>query len=184
MQTFQKGHVQLRGACQVCHETQEESETVTTFLIALRAIDGNCAFGVSLNERLRDQLAIGINNDAWQQDLFRLYPTAEATLQQVSLEASALILEQASTQQQQIRSMAKVDQAAETQGVHRMKETRPSLSKCQVPHNKKELDGTMDCIRCGRSRHTVWDTKKVTFRIVSTPYVRLYSFELRWYTRS
>ena len=130
---------------------RKESETVTKFLIALRAIAGNCAFGASLNERLRDQLAIGINNDAWQQDLFRLHPTAEATLQQV--EASALILEQASTQQQQIRSMAKVDQAAETQGVHRMKETRPSSSKRQVPYNKKELDGTVDCIRCGHSRH-------------------------------
>lgn len=34
-----------------------------------------------------------------------------------------------------------------------MKEARPSSSKCQVPHNKKKLDGTVDCIGCGHSRH-------------------------------
>ena len=46
----------------LCH--RKEEETVTQFLISLRAIAGKCAFGQSLDERLRDQLVIGISNDS------------------------------------------------------------------------------------------------------------------------
>ena len=91
---------------------RKEGETVTQFVMALRAIAGNCASGGSLNERLRDQLVIGISNDAWQQELFRVHTTNDATLQQV--ETTALVLEQASTQQQRIREMAHREQAADT----------------------------------------------------------------------
>ena len=94
----------------LCH--WKEEETVTQFLISLRAIAGKCAFGQSLDERLRDQLVIGINNDSWQQEIFRLHPTNDATLQQI--EQSALIVEQAFTQQQQIRSMTKFKQETTT----------------------------------------------------------------------
>ena len=62
---------------------RKDGETVTQFLSALRAIAGNCGYGNSLNERLRDQLVLGINNDAWQQELLRLHTTNDATIQQV-----------------------------------------------------------------------------------------------------
>ena len=82
---------------------RKKGETVSQFLIALRAIAGNCDFGASLDERLRDQLAIGINNDYWQRELFRIHTTNEGTLQQV--EASALVQEQAHNQQQKIQGL-------------------------------------------------------------------------------
>ena len=59
---------------------RKDGETVTQFLSALWAIAGNCSYGNSLNERLRDQLVLGINNDAWQQEIFRLHTI---TIQQV-----------------------------------------------------------------------------------------------------
>ena len=91
---------------------RKEEETVTQFLISLRAIAGKCTFGQSLDERLRDQLVIGISNDSWQEEMFRLHPKNDATLQQV--EQSALIVEQAFTQQQQIRAMTKSELKQET----------------------------------------------------------------------
>lgn len=110
--------------------------------MALRAIAGNCAFGGSLNERLRDQLVIGISNDAWQQELFRVHTTNDATLQQV--ETTALVLEQASTQQQRIREMAHGEQAADTNTCKVA--TRP-LRK----HGKQKKQGILGC----RKVHTV-----------------------------
>ena len=82
---------------------RKEEETITKFVIALQAIVGNCAFGISLNECLRDQLVIGISNDLWQQELFRVHTTNDVMLQQV--ERTALILEQTSMQQQRAREM-------------------------------------------------------------------------------
>jgi len=67
---------------------------VTRFINALCSLAGNCDFGTLLEERLRDQLLIGINNDAWQKEVFRLHSTIASTLVQV--EATALVLEQAS----------------------------------------------------------------------------------------
>ena len=62
---------------------RKEEETVTQFINALRALAGNCDFGASLAERLRDQLVIGLNNDVWQKEIFRLHPTNESTLAQI-----------------------------------------------------------------------------------------------------
>jgi hypothetical protein len=80
------------------HRIRRDGETITQFLNALRALAGNCDFGASLAERLRDLLVIGIANDAWQKEIFRLHPTNASTLAQV--EATALVLEQAQMQQQ------------------------------------------------------------------------------------
>jgi transposase InsO family protein len=88
-----------------CQRHRKEGESVTQFLNALRALAGNCDFGGSLTERLRDQLFLGINNDSWQRELFRLHPTNAATLAQV--EATALVLEQAAVQQQRIHILTK-----------------------------------------------------------------------------
>ncbi len=84
---------------------RKDSETVTQFINALRALAGHCEFGASLDERLRDQLIIGVANDTWQKEIFRLHPTNASTLAQV--EATVLVLEQASQQQQRLHGLAK-----------------------------------------------------------------------------
>jgi hypothetical protein len=76
-----------------------------TLLNALRAPAKNCDFGASLAERLRDQLVIGIANDAWQ-EIFRLHPTNASTLAQV--EATA----QAQMQQQRLHHLTRGSNAA------------------------------------------------------------------------
>ena len=78
------------------HRHRRDGETVTQFVNSLRSMAGDCDFGASLAERLRDQLVIGINNDYWQKELSRLHPTNASTL--ANVEASALILEKASIQ--------------------------------------------------------------------------------------
>ena len=130
---------------------RKEGETVTQFIIALRAIAGSCAFGASLNERLRDQLVIGISNDSWQQELFRTHTTNDATLQQV--ETTALILEQAATQQQRIREMARGEQPTETN----TRKVTTRLRGKQEKHIKQsvlELKKGSDCLKCGRRKHS------------------------------
>ena len=97
-----------------------------------------------MSERLRDQLIIGINNDAWQQELFRRHTTNEATLQQV--EETALVLEQASIQQQQLQGMAKGDGITKSE-VCRVKKVE------EGNRTQKKLQRGMDCFRCGHPRH-------------------------------
>eukprot|EP00731_Ephydatia_muelleri_P010462 Em0005g1048a len=104
---------------------------------------------VNSYRQLIDQLAIGINNDAWQKELFRLHTTNDATLQQV--EASVLILEQASTQQESIRQMAAPQEKGSE--VHRLREARKQIPQFQRKSEHRELDASRDCVRCGYSRH-------------------------------
>lgn len=122
---------------------RKEKETVTQFLIALRAIAGNCEFGASLLEWLRDQLAIGINNDAWQKELFQHHTTNK------QVEATALILEQASTQQESIWQMAAPQEKGSE--VHRLREARKPTTHFQRKSEHRELDVGRDCVRCGYS---------------------------------
>eukprot|EP00731_Ephydatia_muelleri_P007324 Em0003g1572a len=135
---------------------RKEGETVSQFIIALRAIAGNCSFGSSLEERLRDQLAIGINNDDWQRELFRIHTTNEATLQQV--EASALVLEQAHNQQHKIQALGKDNTGTES-GIRRVKglqETAPHARgsmRNTSGFTPKELEEGRDCLRCGFPKH-------------------------------
>eukprot|EP00731_Ephydatia_muelleri_P006604 Em0003g852a len=135
---------------------RKEGETVSQFVIALCAIAGNCSFGQSLEERLRDQLAIGINNDYWQRELFRIHTTNEATLQQV--EASALVLEQAHNQQHKIQALGKDNTGTES-GIRRVKglqETAPHARgsmRNTSGFTPKELEEGRDCLRCGFPKH-------------------------------
>lgn len=62
----------------------------------LRALAGHCEFGNTLDERLRDQLVIGINNMSWQQELIKTHPKNSAKLADVL--STARNLEQAEIQ--------------------------------------------------------------------------------------
>ena len=89
-----------------------------------------------MSERLRDQPIIGINNNAWQQELLRRHTTNEATLRQV--EETALVLE--------LQGIAKGDGIAKSEvcRVKKFEEGNRTL---------KKLQRGMDCFRCGRPRH-------------------------------
>ncbi|KAL5516393.1 hypothetical protein EMCRGX_G001699 [Ephydatia muelleri] len=140
----------LKGVCffaervKFASRVRGNDEKIAQFLNSLKAIAGHCRFGDSLSERLRDQLIIGINNDAWQQELFRRHTTNEATLQQV--EETALVLEQASIQQQQSQGMAKGDGITKSE-VCRVKKVE------EGNRTQKKLQRGMDCFRCEHPRH-------------------------------
>ncbi|CAH1106968.1 unnamed protein product [Psylliodes chrysocephalus] len=69
--------------CRVCLRWRREDETNTQFMTALRGLAGLCEFGGNLNERLRDQLVIGVNNAEWQQEIILNYTTNQASLKNV-----------------------------------------------------------------------------------------------------
>lgn len=101
-------------------------------------------------------MAIGINNDYWQRELFWIHTTNEATLQEV--EASALVLEQAYNQQQKIEALGKNDTGTES-GIRRVKEIQESTPHARgkmrnmLGATPKELEGGRDCLRCGFRKH-------------------------------
>jgi hypothetical protein len=97
---------------------RKESETLSQYINALRALAGNCEFGASLNERLRDQLVIGISNDGWQKEIFRVYPTNAASFN--NIEATTLVLEQATVQQKRLHSLTKGGGLNYDSSVHRI----------------------------------------------------------------
>lgn len=143
---------------------RREGETVTQFINSLRALAGNCDFGDSLTERLRDQLVIGINNEAWQKELFRLHPTNASTLAQI--EATAAVLEQASVQQQRLQSLTKtsISGSGAEAGVRRV--TKPSSQRQPASTSKSSASSTttakvrqlvrgQHCFKCGNKEHNV-----------------------------
>src|SRR5436190_5393277 len=79
---------------------RQDGETISQYLNTLRSIAGRCQFGTSLDERLRDQLLLGINNNDWQKELLRQHTDTQSILKDV--ETSALILEQADKTQKTI----------------------------------------------------------------------------------
>ena len=141
---------------------RKEGETVTQFINSLRSLAGNCEFGASLEERLRDQLVIGINNDAWQKEIFRLHPTNASKLAQV--EATALVLEQASVQQQRLHSLTRGAESYDTT-VRRVAKQPPKhqlpskhqispTSSAQSGHQKvRQLIRGKHCFKCGCNSH-------------------------------
>ena len=145
---------------------RKEEETVTQFINALRALAGNCDFGASLAERLRDQLVIGLNNDTWQKEIFRLHPTNESTLAQI--EATIIVLEQASVQQQRLHSLQTKGASPDT-SVRRIStkpsksQTSPKLSPArrtsgqQQQHTSskaRQLIKGRHCLKCGYNIHS------------------------------
>jgi hypothetical protein len=65
-QYYQKSICIMAERVVFAQRQRKDDETVTQFLNTLRSLAGNCDFGDSLHERLRDQLVIGISNDTWQ----------------------------------------------------------------------------------------------------------------------
>jgi len=131
---------------------------VTQFINALRSLAGICDFGMSLEERLRDQLVIGIKNDAWQKEVFRLHSTNASTLVQV--EATALVLEQASVQQQRLHSLSKISGSSSDMTIRRVAKplitstsNRKSSSTTSAQKVRQLIPGK-NCCNCGNNAHS------------------------------
>lgn len=69
---------------------RRNGESIAEFIAALRTLAVNCKFKNSLDERLRDQLILGINDSRIQEHLFREHSDETATFNQI--EKSALIM--------------------------------------------------------------------------------------------
>nr|XP_061786525.1 uncharacterized protein K02A2.6-like [Nerophis lumbriciformis] len=104
---------------------QEEGESVTMFVAALRKLAEHCEFGQGLNDALRDRLVLGLRNEAAQK---KLLTESNPTLQKV-IEIS-VAMEMASKEAHQMNA---------TGGVHTVQTDRPS--------------GQGTCFRCGKSGH-------------------------------
>lgn len=129
---------------------RSEGETVTKFLSNLRGLATRCEFGDNLRERIRDQLVTGINNHTWQQELIRLHPTNNATLEEV--EASALILEQAATQANKLSQLSNPHyNVKQTNRVFDKYKQAKSAQKNMI----KTLNPEKHCLFCGGDRHKI-----------------------------
>lgn len=137
-----------------------DDETVTKFVTALRGLAGTCEFGDGLNERLRDQLVIGINNAAWQQEIIREHPTNTATLTDV--ESTAFKLEQASIHTKRLTSLSLVQ--IESQHTNRVNSSNKKYGAQVKPktltantssktNQTRTLDANKNCLSCGAGIH-------------------------------
>lgn len=119
-------------------------EPILKYLNELRAIARNCDFGRSLNERLRDQLIIGINESSWQKELLKKFPSNNSTLEEV--QKSAEILEQAFLGQNELQKLTLRD----TQKVCKISSNKNRANDKIQP---RKLYRTKDCFKCGYSIH-------------------------------
>ncbi|KAF6202342.1 hypothetical protein GE061_004740 [Apolygus lucorum] len=57
-------------------------ESVAQYILQLKTLAKTCEFGVSLEERLQEQLILGINESTWQEELIKIHQNIEATFQE------------------------------------------------------------------------------------------------------
>ncbi|CAA9993834.1 unnamed protein product, partial [Nesidiocoris tenuis] len=142
------------------------NEPVSRYVNELRRLAGSCEFGNSLEERLRDQLVIGINSSKWQEELIRLHPSNIATFQEVEL--TAVTLERAQSQQQILAGQVsnpsnKTVFHTRPQFREKTGRTRPTepKDKCYRCGYKIHLDKTQcpalkaECLRCRKIGHFI-----------------------------
>lgn len=121
---------------------------------ALRALACSCEFGDNLNERLRDQLVIGINQPQWQQEIILKYTTNDATLAQI--ETYAVQLEQASLHAKKLAIVPFLN--ADNSNVCRINKkysVQPRNSSEHEGEGKgtRNIDVSKQCIFCGYYTH-------------------------------
>ena len=86
---------------------RRNGESISEFVSALRTLAVNCKFKNTLDERLRDQLILGINDSNIQEHLFRDHSDENATFHDV--EKSALNYESALLNRETIQSVMKTE---------------------------------------------------------------------------
>lgn len=131
---------------------RKETETVTQYAVNLRSLAGNCSFGASLDERMRDQLIFGINNREWQEKIIQRHSTNATTFDDV--QATALLLEQASIQTKKLTYFQPNHLDKTDSYVNRVKKW-DKRNDSEIPQKSevRELDPQIDCFYCGELKH-------------------------------
>jgi len=137
---------------------RQTGETVARFINGLRKLAGTCEFQSSLEERLRDQVVLGINNAKWQEELIRLHPNNDATFKQV--EATALQLERAQAQHARLKKLEEVYDDEVNRHINDNPRITRINSRTQkaggetVRNNTPRKLNKDNCYKCGFERHT------------------------------
>ena len=152
----------LADRMQFALRSRQPNESVTQFLSVLRTLAGKCDFKDTLEEKLRDQLVIGLNNNIWQQEIIRQHQTNDAKLNEV--EATALKLEQAESQSKRITLLSNTStNTNHVRQKHRFNK-QDSLKRSETKYSvtrkeNKRYNNTEDskklkhCLFCGNKRH-------------------------------
>lgn len=129
---------------------RHEGESVNQFEISLRELAANCEFGDNLEERLRDQVILGINNDTWQRELLRLHSENSTKLKDVL--SSALLMESIHSQQSLLSTPGNINKV-DVKGKSNQHKFQTKNSKSSRHLNPVRLIKTVHCLRCGRKLH-------------------------------
>ncbi|KAK7574018.1 hypothetical protein V9T40_011209 [Parthenolecanium corni] len=158
---------------------QKPEQSVAQFVNDLRSAAINCAFGATLDERLRDQFLIGLQNPAMLEEIFTQHPGEKVKFADV--EHTATVVEGAQLQRRALEnpsSSSDVNAVKQTKNYPSQNSAPPRQNNNNAAYNKRfsrnkprsspkqqnngpstskaviELDPTKQCIRCGNNKHS------------------------------
>ncbi|XP_054283635.1 uncharacterized protein K02A2.6-like [Macrosteles quadrilineatus] len=127
---------------------KNKDQSIRIFVNNLRAGATECEFKDTLDERLRDQFLLGLNDPKLQEVLIRKHPEEKARL--VDIVKDAYLMEMAHSQQQQIETLGKF--SCDTQ-VNKVGATRTTKPLYKRDSTRISLNPESQCLRCGLAKH-------------------------------
>ena len=156
--------------------TQQPGETVNTYVADLRRLASTCKFTCCLEERLRDQVILGLSNAQCQRVLFTKEDDVTldkvigiATAQELAVSRTAAIREFSSSTPEQVHKATTVGggrqkgpgsrgpksgQQSRTQGQSGHNDSRKSCGNCGLSHSQGQCPARKkECHSCGKKGH-------------------------------
>ncbi|CAB0007830.1 unnamed protein product [Nesidiocoris tenuis] len=126
---------------------RQQGETIRQYVLDLKALARTCAFGRTLEERLQEQLLLGINESNWQEELIKQFPTTQDKFSEI--EKVALLLESSCNQRKLLSEMNSNKPKGnanriKTQHFQNKKDMRPQFGQGEKPV----------CTSCGFTHNT------------------------------
>ncbi|CAB0009028.1 unnamed protein product, partial [Nesidiocoris tenuis] len=126
---------------------RQQGETIRQYVLDLKALARTCAFGRTLEERLQEQLLLGINESNWQEELIKQFPTTQDKFSEI--EKVALLLESSFNQRKLLSEMNSNKPKGnanriKTQHFQNKKDMRPQFGQGEKPV----------CTSCGFTHNT------------------------------